>query len=87
MLERGRNISFSDGFISILIGRGPGFILDFAWVVSSDGENIGRVKYLNYASRRGSTIVSAAFIGRIVVVDNNTSRYRSLNNKSILICH
>ena len=37
------NAKFSDVFISILVGRGD--VLDLIWVVSSDGENIGRVTY------------------------------------------
>ena len=70
MLVRGGSISFSDAFISILVGRGD--VLDVVWVVSS-GENIGRATYLNYASQRGPTISSPAFIARILVVDNNAS--------------
>ena len=35
---------FSDGFMSVLVGWAH--ISDLVWVVSSDGENIGRVTYL-----------------------------------------
>ena len=45
--SKGKNHVFSDGFISpILVGWAH--VLDVVWVVSSDGENIGRVAYLRY---------------------------------------
>ena len=63
--SNGKNYIFSDGFIRMGID-----ILDVGWIVSSDGENIGRVTYLKLQAELGMQPKSIAYNLMLIILSS-----------------